>query len=85
MNPNLTPVLALMAPEGLIGLKILGVLFLIVLIPLGVVLWKNQDRWFGRCTDTPNETSGSLGYGRAQSWLVWVGALHLALWLVFGF
>ena len=84
MNPYLTPLFAVMAPEGLVGLKILGGLFLIVLIPLGVMLWRNQDRWFGRCTDTPNETSGSLGYGRAQSWLVYIGALHLALWLVLG-
>lgn len=73
-----------MQPEGLFFLKVLGVFLLLVLIPLGVVLWRNQDRWFGRCADTPNETSGSLGYGRAQSWLVYVGAIHLALWLIFG-
>lgn len=84
MNPCFTPLFALMAPEGLIGLRIFGVLGLLVIIPLGVLLWRKQDQWFGRCDDTPNETSGSLGYGKAQSWLVYVGAVHLFLWLAFG-
>jgi hypothetical protein len=84
MNPQLTPLFAVMSPEGLLGLKVIGVLGLIVMIPLGVILYKNQDRWFGQCEHTPNETSGSLGYGRAQSWLVYVGLLHLVLWLAFG-
>lgn len=84
MNPNLTPVLALMAPEGLFFLKILGVFGLLVMIPLGMLLWKKGDQWFGRCGDVPNETSGSLGYGRAQSWLVYIGAVHLFLWMALG-
>lgn len=81
---HLSPILALMPPEGLFFLKVLGVFLLLVLIPVGMMLWRNQERWFGRSSETPNETSGSLGYGAAQSWLVYVGALHLALWLIFG-
>jgi hypothetical protein len=73
-----------MSPEGIFGLKIIGILGLIALIPLGIVLFRNQDRWFGRSTDTPSETTGSLTYGLAQTWLVYVGLLHLALWLTFG-
>ncbi len=84
MNPHLTPLFAVMSPEGLFGLKIIGILGLIALIPLGIVLFRNQDRWFGRSTDTPSETTGSLTYGLAQTWLVYVGLLHLALWLTFG-
>jgi hypothetical protein len=81
MNPNFIPLLAAMAPEGLLLLRVLGVIATLVLIPVGVILWKNQDRWFGRCEDTPSETSGGLLYGRAQTWLVYVGAVHVALWL----
>lgn len=84
MNLVNTPLLGLMAPEGLIGLRILGALGLLVMIPLGIYLWRNQDRWFGHSTDSSNETSGSLGYGKAQTWLVYIGALHLVLWLAFG-
>lgn len=85
MNPNSSSLLlAAMAPEGLILLRVLGVIALIALIPVGVMLWRNQHRWFGRCADTPSETSGSLGYGRAQTWLVYVGAVHIALWLALG-
>lgn len=84
MNLHFTPLFALMPAEGMFGLRILGFIGLAVLIPLGVLLWRKQDQWFGRCADTPNETSGSLGYGRAQSWLVYVGAMHLFLWLAFG-
>ena len=84
MNPHLTPLFAVMSPEGLFGLKIIGILGLTLLIPLGVILFRNQSRWFGRSTDTPSETSGSLVYGLAQTWLVYVGLLHLVLWLTFG-
>ena len=84
MNPQLAPLFAVMSSEGLFGLKILGILGLIVLIPFGIILFRNQDRWFGRSTDTPSETTGSLTYGLAQTWLVYVGLLHLALWLTFG-
>ncbi len=84
MNLHLTPLFAVMSPEGLFGLKIIGILGLIVIIPLGVILYRNQDRWFGRSSDTPSETSGSLVYGLAQTWLVYVGLLHLVLWLTFG-
>ncbi len=73
-----------MSPEGLLGLKVIGVLGLIIIIPAGVILYRNQDRWFGRSSDTPSETSGSLVYGLAQTWLVYVGLLHLMLWLAFG-
>ena len=83
MNPHLTPLFAVMSSEGLFGLKIIGILGLIALIPLGIVLFRNQDRWFGRSTDTPSETTGSLTYGLAQTWLVYVGLLHLALGLTF--
>lgn len=84
---NLTyvsPIFAQMAPEGLFLLRILGVLALLILIPAGVILWRNQDRWFGRCADTPSETSGGLMYGSMQTWLVYLGALHFALWLALG-
>ncbi|WP_395753394.1 hypothetical protein [Prosthecobacter sp.] len=84
MNPQLTPLFAVMSPEGLLGLKVIGVLGLIIIIPAGVILYRNQDRWFGRSSDTPSETSGSLVYGLAQTWLVYVGLLHLMLWLAFG-
>lgn len=84
MNPSLTPVLAAVAPEGLLLIKIVGVLGLLGMIPLGMMLWKNGDRWFGSSHDNPSETSGSLGYGRAQSWLVYLGAVHLFLWMAFG-
>ncbi|WP_397386006.1 hypothetical protein [Prosthecobacter sp.] len=89
MNAHLTlaPALAVMSPEGLLGLKIIGIIGiigLIILIPLGVLLYRNQDRLFGRSTDTPSETSGSLTYGLAQTWLVYVGLIHLTLWLTFG-
>ncbi len=73
-----------MSPEGMLGLKVIGVLGLIAIIPAGVILYRNQDRWFGRSSDTPSETSGSLVYGLAQTWLVYVGLLHLMLWLAFG-
>ena len=65
-------------------LKGIGILGLIVLIPAGVLLFKNQDRWFGRSGDGPSETRGSLTYGLAQTWLVYAGLFHLVLWLVFG-
>lgn len=84
MNPYFTPVLATMSPEGLLGLKIIGIIGLIIIIPLGILLYRNQDRLFGRSSDTPSETSGSLTYGLAQTWLVYVGLLHLFLWLTFG-
>ncbi|WP_395736591.1 hypothetical protein [Prosthecobacter sp.] len=84
MNPPLTPLFAVMSPEGMLGLKVIGVLGLIAIIPAGVILYRNQDRWFGRSSDTPSETSGSLVYGLAQTWLVYVGLLHLMLWLAFG-
>lgn len=74
-----------MAPEGLLFLRIVGICGLLLMIPLGILLWKNGDRWFGRCSDVTNETSGSLGYGRAQSWLVYLGAVHLFLWMALGF
>lgn len=80
---NLTyfsPLLAQMAPEGLLLMRIVGVLGLLILIPTGVLLWRKQDQWFSRCADTPSETSGGLLYGRVQTWLVYLGALHLALW-----
>lgn len=84
MNPQLTPLLATMTSEGQLILKFIGVFGLVALIPAGILLFKNQDRWFGRHNDTPSETSGSLVYGLAQTWLVYVGLLHLALWLTFG-
>lgn len=75
------PFLALMKPEGLLLMRIVGVIGLLVLIPAGFLLWKKQDEWFGRCDDTPSETSGGLMYGRMHVWVLYVGALHLALWL----
>ncbi len=84
MNPHLTPLFAMMTAEGQLILKCVGLFGLTLLIPAGVVLYRNQDRWFGRSSDTPSETSGSLVYGLAQTWLVYVGLLHLLLWLVFG-
>lgn len=84
MNPRLTPLFAVMSPEGLLGLKIIGIIGLLILIPLGILLYRNQDRLFGRSSDAPSENSGSLVYGLAQTWLVYVGLLHLALWLTFG-
>lgn len=84
MNPHLTPLFAVMSAEGLLGLRIIGIIGLIIIIPLGVVLYRNQDRLFGRSSDAPNETPGSLVYGLAQTWLVYVGLLHLMLWLAFG-
>ena len=84
MNPHLTPLFAVMSPEGHLGLKIIGIIGLILLIPLGILLYRNQDRLFGRSSDTPSESSGSLTYGLAQTWLVYVGLIHLALWLTFG-
>lgn len=84
MNPQLTPLLATMTSEGQLILKFIGVFGLLILIPAGIVLFKNQDRWFGRSSDTPSETSGSLVYGLAQTWLVYAGLMHLMLWLVFG-
>lgn len=84
MNPQLTPLFAMMTSEGQLILKFVGVFGLTLLIPAGIVLFKNQNSWFGRSSDTPSETSGSLVYGLAQTWLVYVGLLHLALWLVFG-
>lgn len=86
MNPYLTPapVFAVMSPEGLLGLKIIGIIGLIIIVPLGILLYRNQDRLFGRSSETPSETSGSLTYGLAQTWLVYVGLLHLVLWLTFG-
>jgi hypothetical protein len=84
MNPTLTPVFAVMSAEGLLGLRIIGIFGLIVIIPLGMLLYRNQDRLFGRSSDAPTETSGSLVYGLAQTWLVYVGLLHLVLWLTFG-
>lgn len=74
------PFLALMKPEGLLLMRIVGVIGLLVLIPAGFLLWKKQDEWFGRCEDTPSETSGGLMYGRMHVWVLYVGALHLALW-----
>lgn len=74
------PFLALMKPEGLLLMRIVGVIGLLVLIPAGLLLWKKQDEWFGRCDDTPSETSGGLMYGRMHVWVLYVGALHLALW-----
>jgi hypothetical protein len=74
------PFLALMKPEGLLLMRIVGVIGLLVLIPAGFLLWKKQDEWFGRCDDTPSETSGGLMYGRMHVWVLYVGALHLALW-----
>ncbi|WP_395745635.1 hypothetical protein [Prosthecobacter sp.] len=84
MNPHLAPLFATMSSEGQLVLKFIGVFGLIVLIPAGILLFKNQNRWFGRSGDTPSETSGSLTYGLAQTWLVYVGLMHLMLWLVFG-
>ncbi len=84
MNPHLTPLYATMTAEGQLILKFVGVFGLILLIPAGIVLFKNQNRWFGRSSDPSSETSGSLTYGLAQTWLVYVGLLHLVLWLVFG-
>lgn len=84
MNPHPTPLFAVMSPEGLLGLKIIGILGLILIIPLGILLYRNQDRLFGRSSDTPSESSGSLTYGLAQTWLVYVGLLHLFLWLALG-
>jgi hypothetical protein len=78
MNPTLTPVFAVMSAEGLLGLRIIGIFGLIVIIPLGVLLYRNQDRLFGRSSDAPTV------YGLAQTWLVYVGLLHLVLWLTFG-
>jgi hypothetical protein len=74
------PFLALMKPEGLLLMRIVGVIGLLVLIPAGLLLWKKQDEWFGRSEDTPSETSGGLMYGRMHVWVLYVGALHLALW-----
>ena len=84
MNPQLTPLLATMTAEGQMILKGVGIFGLILLIPAGIVLFKNQDRWFGRSGDGPSETRGSLTYGLAQTWLVYAGLFHLVLWLVFG-
>ncbi len=84
MNPHLTPLIATMTAEGQLILKGVGVFGLILLIPAGIFLFKNQDRLFGRSSDTPSETGGSLTYGLAQTWLVYAGLLHLVLWLVFG-
>jgi hypothetical protein len=74
------PFLAKMTPEGLLVMRTIGVIGLLVLIPAGVLLWKKQDEWFGRCSDTPSETSGGLMYGRMHVWVLYIGALHLALW-----
>ena len=74
------PLLAKMTPEGLLVMRTAGVIGLLVLIPAGVLLWKKQDEWFGRCGDTPSETSGGLMYGRMHVWVLYIGALHLALW-----
>lgn len=84
MNPHLTPLIATMTAEGQMILKGVGIFGLILLIPAGILLFKNQDRLFGRSSDTPSETSGSLVYGLAQTWLVYAGLMHLVLWLVFG-
>ncbi|MES2595712.1 MAG: hypothetical protein V4662_10275 [Verrucomicrobiota bacterium] len=84
MNPHFSPLLAAMAPEGLLLLRVLAVIALLIMIPFGVMLYKNQDRWFGHTADTATETSGSLGYGRAQAWLLYIGALHLALFIALG-
>ncbi|GEP42721.1 hypothetical protein [Brevifollis gellanilyticus] len=84
MNPHFIPLLAAMAPEGLLLLRVLGALAFVILIPVGFMLFKNQDRWFGHTAEIPTETSGSLGYGRAQAWLLYIGAVHLALFLALG-
>jgi hypothetical protein len=47
---------------------------------LGFLLWKKQDEWFGSGDETPSETSGGLMYGRMHVWVLYIGALHLALW-----
>ncbi len=84
MNPQLTPLFAMMSAEGQMILKGVGIFGLILLIPAGIFLFKNQDRLFGRNSETASETRGSLTYGLAQTWLVYAGLFHLVLWLVFG-
>jgi len=74
------PFLAKMAPENLLLMRIVGVIGLLVLIPLGFLLWKKQDEWFGSGDETPSETSGGLMYGRMHVWVLYIGALHLAIW-----
>ena len=81
---HFSPLFAVMQPEALLLLRVVGAVVLLIMIPTGVMLYRNQDRWFGRCGDSPNETSGSLGYGRVQSWMAYLGILHLALWLALG-
>lgn len=81
---HFTPLFAVMQPGAQLMLRIVGIMGFLAMIPLGWVLIKNQDRWFGRSSDSPNETSGSLGYGKLQSWLAYLGVLHLFLWLATG-
>jgi hypothetical protein len=77
--------IAAMSANGLMVLKLIGILGCLAMAPLGLWLYRNQRRWFGRCADTPSETSGGLYYGQAQAWLIYLGLVHLFLWLALGF
>lgn len=81
---HFSPMLAAMRPDILVFLRVIGLIAFLVLIPVGVLLYRKQDQWFGRYSDSPHETSGSLGYGRMQCWLAYLGFLHLALYVAFG-